>query len=1361
MSDFAHANPHSDPTACEEAADVAGTRVLLRGLDAQPVQVEVDWSDCVAGLSRAVLGLEGGCTIDGAAYPATLALHHLAIPRGATIAAATAPLDMGAYGAVDDPVPVAVTEDHADGPAPCVTVEVVAGPSAGLAIALPVGTHLIGRHPAADVALCGGAVSARHAELTIRPDGSATLRDLGSRNGLDGHHGDLVGPWARGSCVRLGDTVLRLVPVVPTRGAPRPGSGATGVVHRRGVRLRRPEAPKQLPPAPAATTEAHASPLRWSMILLPLLMAVAMSLLIDPRYAMFALLSPVMAVGSWWEDRRHHRRREQGSRSDFDIAERAWRAQARLSLAAAAACRWFDHPGPAAAVQRAAGCDLWSTRPGDPGFAALHVGVGQMHVVQDVAALESGLLVPLVVPVGDGDVVGIIGDPAARVALLRAALAGLVTSLGPDDLQLFPHHPESAEWIWLPHVPDDFILGEDLVAALRRDDGRLRVGIVTPAVAQHHEVRDAVANRRLALIVLTDQASALSDQTSATVTTDGGRLTVSGPEGRRTGIPAELDRAAARLVVDRLRTRVVDDTGSANVPDVVTLGTLLRHAGLVTSDPRGRPRPVRTGGPGLRSVLAASHDGPFTLDLVADGPHVFIGGTTGAGKSELLRSLVLSLAVSHGPEEVQFVFVDFKGGATFDVFADLPHTLDIQTDLDGGGPRRTLAILDAELRRREGVLREAGVPDLADMPHGPPRLVVIVDELAAFVATHDHAGAALADIAQRGRSLGVHLVLATQRPAGAIGADVRANTALRIALRTEDAADARDVVGHDGPATIDRRRPGRAWVRRGGEMTLVQTANTAAPASGGCRRLQSGRPVDQGGDRELDDIVAMVRRAAMGSAATSTPRWPAALPEVLTSDELVMEFGGFLADDAGAPPALMIGVRDEPHLIRRRPLVWRPAMGPLLVHGLATAGAGDVLVAVARAVAARPPDQWHLEAIDAGGGMLRGIESWPHTTAVHSIDDREALRRLVTRLQETLASRRGDPSRGLSETNPSVTRPSLVLLIDGLDRLRARHDDMAGHRLVQGLVEAAVDGPELGVHVAVTTARPTDAPGPLVGAVTTRLVMTLGESTDHAILGQRVDDLPPPIRGRGYDGGDGMHLQVPRPGDLVAIGVAAAKQWQGVAGPTAPPRLPLVVSDEDLPGPRPAGGGWDVPVGLDTGSLEPNYLSVVGGEHLLVVGPARSGRTTLLRLVASRLAHPVQPDVVVVTRRPEEWRDLAHVTVVAGADDLPGFDRATLVLIEDAGRVPDAPRLVEAASDDRITILATGRPGTIRLHHARWLQRVRADRGGVLLRPSGPGDAALFEATLTGPSAGLPDGRGYVVRDGELLQTQFSVGHRP
>ena len=221
----------------------------------------------------------------------------------------------------------------------------------------------------------------------------------------------------------------------------------------------------------------------------------------------------------------------------------------------------------------------------------------------------------------------------------------------------------------------------------------------------------------------------------------------------------------------------------------------------------------------LACVFARRADGVagMTVDLVAHGPHAVVGGTTGSGKSELLVSWVLAIARAHAPSFVNFLLVDFKGGASFAALRDLPHVVGIVTDLDERTAHRAMLSLRAELKFRERSLAEKGARSVDDPGVDLPRLVIVVDEFAAMAADYPQLHELFADLAARGRSLGLHLVLCTQRPAGAIRDAVLANATLRISLRVNNRADSVAVLGTVQAAELPGDALGRAFISIGGD----------------------------------------------------------------------------------------------------------------------------------------------------------------------------------------------------------------------------------------------------------------------------------------------------------------------------------------------------------------------------------------------------------------------------------------------------------------------------------------------------------------------------------------------------------------
>ena len=381
-----------------------------------------------------------------------------------------------------------------------------------------------------------------------------------------------------------------------------------------------------------------------------------------------------------------------------------------------------------------------------------------------------------------------------------------------------------------------------------------------------------------------------------------------------------VTRAAARCRAAQLATAArsagIRSPGEA-LPELVALGDLL------SDDPPQAPR-------GLAAPLGCDGDGVVSLDLVADGPHAVVAGTTGSGKSELLVSWILAMAHGRSPDEVSFVLVDFKGGAAFAPLAGLPHVLGSLSDLDERLARRAIDSLRAEVLHRERALAEAGVRAIDELAPGVlPRLVVVVDEFAALVTDRSELHALFADLAARGRSLGVHLVMCTQRPAGVVRDSVLANVAVRIALRVADRADSLGLVGDDAAARLPASPRGRAILLDGAGVR--RTVQVAIASRGDVERISAATP-----------------------SATRRRPWCEPLPAVVPH--------------AALPPVVAgipFGLLDLPAEQRQPVAVLEPRHGHVLVLGAPGSGATTALAALAAGAGSRarwlpadPVDLW-------------------------------------------------------------------------------------------------------------------------------------------------------------------------------------------------------------------------------------------------------------------------------------------------------------------------------------------------------------------------------------------------------------------
>lgn len=1328
---------------------------------------------------------------------------------------------------------------------------VLAGPDAGRRIGLPPGRTLVGGRPPGMAWWADAPRRARLADPTLEvdqlavdvdADGSVAVRLLGagSAPARPIASGQLVrrawrgrwpGRWRRGGPdarrpsrplapgeeLVLGRTRLRFDPPPP----PMPTVGAGGPVHgtiplHRRVRPAAPPSPPpiDLPPPPPtpSTAVGGIGPVTMAASVLS---GVAMVLILHSwAYAAFALLGPLVGAASALDARRRtdprrrrHRRRRRRALAELDAALAATTAPRRAELAA-------RRPGIGAAATALVDPEangVWSRRLDDPALGEVRLGLGPVAVAVAVAPATddrasapdvAGLLaahaglddVAAGCSIGPGSALAVAGDAASARALVRSLLLQLAVAHGPADLAVtvVAGPSEAAEWTWcrwLPHHRDRPGPALERWQVVVIDDPGGLGGRRSPA---REALRLAGPGRTVVPIVLVadPQEAPAACTTVLSVAADG---TVRGPGSVAAG-PAAADAVHPEVAVElaarlaRWEDPELDDP-DRDLPAAVALVDLLGRE--VTTAAGIDARWVAAGAdPAPIVSLGVDGDGPLDLDLAIDGPHVLVAGTTGAGKSELLRSLVAGLAAGADPDRLAFVLVDFKGGSAFDACAGLPHVAGLVTDLDARLAARALRGLDAEIRRREAVLAGAGVEDLGalrrraePLDEPMPRLVVVVDEYATLAAQLPDFVDALVDVARRGRSLGFHLVLATQRPGGSVGEHLRANTGLRIALRVHAATDSTDVVDDPGAAALPRHRPGRALVRRGADdLVAIQTARATVPAPSTPRRpvtvVDLAAP-DGGGPTvphhetaaaaadaaptDLDLLVAAARAAwtARGGARPRPP-WPEPLP-TRVAWPVVGPAGPAEApadDERGGLPRLVLGRADDPEGQRTPPWWWDPGRGPLLVVGIPGSGTSTTLaVAALTAARALPPDRLRVHVIDLGIGGAGVLAGLPHVDALVAAGDVERQRRLLGALAAELAIP-VEPATPVGAA--SASRPCHLLLVDGLLALRSRWDHPGADQPWLDLVALLTRGTAAGVHVALAAEGPA-VPQAVLGAVRQRLVLGLGDPNDAGWLGiapGAVDPTAGPGRGTASVGPSPVQVAHPPGGVAAAVAALAGRPAGRLAPSAAVGRLGSVERRADLPASRvEPDGTLALVVGRSDLGLAPAVLRLPGGSAALVAGPPRSGRTTALVSLAEAA---LQAGRAVVVVRPEPGPFAPLDAEIVDPDDHAGLaarldrpDAPVLVLVDDADALDAdhpvlAPLLARRAR--HLAVVAAGRNDRLRSSWSHWTRDVRADRRGLLLEPDLDLDGDLLGARLPrARPAGLAGGpgRGWLVGDPE------------
>lgn len=1080
---------------------------------------------------------------------------------------------------------------------------------------------------------------------------------------------------------------------------------------------------------------------------------------------------------------------------------------------------------------------------------------------QTLAELADVPGVPHVADLTELGVLGVAGEIAAAEPVARALLAQIACLHSPAELVIagVASHASAARWEWLswlphvdsPHSPLGAHLAtspaacatvitqvEELIAQ-RTTGGSSRNGPPLPWVVLLVE-DDAPAERgRLVRIAEEGLAAGViviwRADTQRRLPASCRAVLIADEAGARTGrtedgiwydvVPETLDAVAAMTLGRHLAG--VTDAGALTL-DESDLPRAVGYLGVagaeIAADPGAvverwhetgsilnrQGEPVRRGSDAhLRGVIGQGTDGEFVLDLRSQGPHALVGGTTGAGKSEFLQAWVMGMAAAHSPDRVTFLFVDYKGGAAFADCVKLPHCVGLVTDLAGHLVRRALTSLRAELRYREHLLSQAQAKDLLSLertgdPRTPPALVIVVDEFAALVQEIPEFVDGVVDVAQRGRSLGLHLVLATQRPAGVIKDNLRANTNLRIALRMADESDSSDVLGSPMAAHFDPRIPGRGAVRTGpGRLAMFQTGyvggrsdSAPPPVSIGIESLTFGpgeewtvppppealipRPKD--GPTDAARIVDTLCRAAE-QADIPVPRrpWLDELPGIIALD----------LDSGHTDDDLPLGMIDVPADQAQVPFRYRPdEEGAFAVYGNSGAGKSTVLRSVAVA-AATARGRVEIYGLDFAGGGLAMLEALPQVGSIISGTDTERVLRLTRDLVATLESRATRFSQSRAATLAEYRaltgedEPRIFLLLDGIGAFReAFESDPRRMAATAALSRLVAEGRPLGIHVVLSAERPNAVSTGMAASVSTRLVMRQSDENSYAGLGVAKDALgADPLPGRAVRSGTGDEIQIgvpdgaidtARQADVVERTARALVDGGAHAAPRVR-RLEAVVPAATMPervGDHPV-------LGVPDTTLEPMGFERRG--TLVIAGMPGSGRTTAVISLAHALRRH-DPDAPVyylsgrrspayrddvwsdAARRPEQIRalldDLRPRLEVAAEDGQP-----IALVIESAGDLAggefesDLAAAVRAAKRNGHLVIAESETPTWSTMSAA-LSEIRAARRGIVLQPAQEDGSAVLRVGFPRlQTTDFPVGRGMYATGGTVTTIQIPLPH--
>lgn len=953
-----------------------------------------------------------------------------------------------------------------------------------------------------------------------------------------------------------------------------------------------------------------------------------------------------------------------------------------------------SHPDPHTLWTMVGGSRMWERRPDDPDFCHVRIGCGDqplstalvMPDLRDVqeadpvtAAAVRGLVqrcsvvpdVPVALNLRDCSVVTVGGEVDAARALVRAMVCQLALAHAPDVLAIVAAPDDEWEWLkWLPHHRHS---GDD--------------GDVARVVVVLDGAPTAIVERGSAVTVIE-----VGTTLDGVATTHGSRIWVEADgvtavrqdDATMRARPDSMTRIAALVCARRLAAYRASDISRSSTAPIRWLDLM----GFADVDRIDFDRQWATDG--ARRILpvpiGVSDDGAaVTLDINEAarngmGPHGLCVGATGSGKSELLRTLALGMIAAHPPDALNLVLVDFKGGATFLGLDRARHVAALITNLaeEAHLVSRMNDALAGEMNRRQQQLRSAGrFANVAEYEQARsrgatlpalPTMFIVVDEFSEMLTQHPDFAELFLAIGRQGRSLGMHLLLASQRLDEGRLRGLETHLSYRICLKTFSASESRAVLGvpdaYHLPST-----PGAAFLKTAsGEVTRFQTAFVSGPDDGARRggaiaQATSRRPVlftaapvpEPNGRGDVSDVADASTRTLLDSvldrvAGRGDPAHRVWLPPLADSPTL---------DTLGKVGArdeltVSIGLVDNPFEQRRDLLTAElgGAAGNVAIVGGPRSGKSMAVRTLLLALAERhDPADVGLYCLDFGGGALASLRELPHVGSVASGVDVDLCRRTVAVISSVIRKRErrfrelgidsiddyrllraaGDPK---ADGDPFG---DVFLVIDGWAVLRQEFDNLEA-----AITAIAAQGLSFGVHVIVTATRWAELRPALKDQIATRIELRLGDPAESEMDRRcaRQSANRPAGRGITADGRESV-IALPRwdgrpTADGLAEAIAANAQrlcdrWGTRQAPTVellPTRLDYLDLVTRFPQPE-----QNVTIGLGERELLPLSVDFARQSHLLVLGEAHCGKTSVLRLLCRELirttaAHQTQLEIV-------------------------------------------------------------------------------------------------------------------------------------
>ncbi|MDR1033868.1 MAG: hypothetical protein LBL41_03775 [Bifidobacteriaceae bacterium] len=806
----------------------------------------------------------------------------------------------------------------------------------------------------------------------------------------------------------------------------------------------------------------------------------------------------------------------------------------------------------------------------------------------------------------------------------------------------------------------------------------------------------------------------------------------------------------------------------------------------------------------IRALLGATQENlrsgaGFTLDFTADGPHMLLGGTTGSGKSELLQSLIFSLAASTSPEKLTFLLIDYKGGAALSDANKLPHSVGLITDLDEHLSTRALISLRAELLRREKILRRYGAKDLQTLQNMLsktanttidantsenaenaydnsdifPSLMIIIDEFATLVKEIPEFIDGILDVAQRGRSLGVHLVLATQYPAGVIKENIRANTNIKMALRTANDTGSLDIVSDKVAHTFDISQPGRAVVRIGsndlvhfqsayiGDNSLERAKNPHITISEftsfgerelqeniGTKAIKTQVNTQEVTKTDADYILAQVKTANK-TLKLPAPRKPFLdpLPKTLHRNDIAAP---------NSATQLILGKTDIPaEQAQLSAILDLNDITSALTIGETRCGktnALQVLASEALKNTQSAGENAFLYIITANPDEFNAFENLPQTGAIINITDIERLRRLAMFLDSELHANAKNAEVQNGKAQNTEARPQkrkIFVLIDGIDLL---HDHMQKQKVQDNTMDiikmALQRGSRANVHVFASATQASQIPSQIAQSFDKRVNMRQNPDALYMAIGAKNKLLTPesPAGRCIYDGYemqfvlfDSAELQNINSNNAVSVpkivNMPAHIKFSDITQPSDNSKLAVGVHFDDF-----------------------TEFTVDKGVQLFIAGPADSAKSEALQafgLAAEKQGMQVF-DISYDAFTETSLNELQNALQDAKYAENTCITVQNLQDFDDISTESKVADFIKFARKQKVTVAISVNMQELQNSYAL-ISEIKQSTQGIYLMPAQNDAFSVFQQVLPKDNLALAPSRGYSVTKLEVKKIQLAI----